>query len=32
MRATFHRIAAHTLFAAFVVGCLYAAALYRLDH
>ena len=32
MRATLYQIAGHLLFSSLVVGCLYAAALYRLDH
>jgi len=32
MRATFHHVVGHLLFAVVVVGSLYAAELYRLDH
>lgn len=32
MRATLYRSAGRLLFSSLVVGCLYAAALYRLDH
>ena len=32
MRSTLYQIAGHLLFSSLVVGCLYAAALYRLDH